>query len=123
MRVISRMRAAARGASSARLDSSRVTTPRAILAAFAVSAIAATALAGCGQRGPLYMPTVPPLPARPNYESAPQPASAPDAASEPVGTVPDTSGTALSLSPDSELNSVPASNGAAQPASGATPNP
>lgn len=131
MRVISRMRAAARGASSARretsLDSSRVVKPRAILAAFAVSAMAAAALAGCGQRGPLYMPAVPPLPAKPSYESAPQPASAPEAASEPVGSVPDTSGTPLSLSPDSELNSVPADHGSdqpgSQPASGATPNP
>ncbi|QGZ62526.1 hypothetical protein FAZ98_12750 [Paraburkholderia acidisoli] len=131
MRVIFRMRAAARGVSSARLETSRETTrhasPRAILAAFAVGAIAVSALAGCGQRGPLYMPAVPPLPAKPNYETAPQPASGAEAASEPVGSVPDTTGTPLSLSPDSELNSVPASNGAAQPASqpatGATPNP
>jgi predicted small lipoprotein YifL len=109
MRVISQMRAAA----------SRVSTRRAILAAFAISAVA---LAGCGQRGPLYMPTVPPLPPKPSFETEPQ-AGAPEsasAASAPVGTIPDTSGTPLSLSPDNDLSTTPA-NGSPQPASDATP--
>ncbi len=113
MRVISRTRAAAPSA----------WTPRAILAAFAISAVA---LAGCGQRGALYMPNVPPLPPKPNFETAqPEtgaatPASAPESASAPVGTVPDTSGTPLSLSPDSELSTTPAT-GSPQTASDATP--
>ncbi|SDD87152.1 lipoprotein-attachment site-containing protein [Paraburkholderia lycopersici] len=110
MRVISQMRAAA----------SRVSTPGAILAAFAVCAVA---LAGCGQRGPLYMPTVPPLPPKPSFETAPPQtgASAPEAASAPVGSIPDTSGTPLSLSPDSEVSTPSATTGSPQPASGATP--
>lgn len=114
MRVISWTRAAAPSA----------WTPRAILAAFAISAVA---LAGCGQRGALYMPTVPPLPPKPNFETAqPEtgtatPASAAESASAPVGTIPDTSGTALSLSPDSELSTTPATTGSPQPASDATP--
>ncbi|WP_322033547.1 LPS translocon maturation chaperone LptM [Paraburkholderia sp. J76] len=112
MRVISWTRAAA---PSAR-------TSRAILAAFAISAVA---LAGCGQRGALYMPTVPPLPPKPNFETAqPEtaaPASAPESVSEPVGTIPDTSGTPLSLSPDPELSTAPATTEGPQPASDATP--
>ncbi|CAD6557588.1 hypothetical protein LMG27952_06398 [Paraburkholderia hiiakae] len=114
MRVISWTRAAAPSA----------WTPRAILAAFAISAVA---LAGCGQRGALYMPTVPPLPPKPNFETAqPEtgtatPASAPESASAPVGTIPDTSGTPLSLSPDPELSTTPATTGSPQPASDATP--
>ncbi|MEM5315840.1 lipoprotein [Paraburkholderia sp. JHI869] len=112
MRVISWTRAAAPGA----------WTPRAILAAFAISAVA---LAGCGQRGSLYMPNVPPLPPKPNFETAqPEtatPASAPESASAPAGMIPDTSGTPLSLSPDSELSTTPATTGSPQPASDATP--
>lgn len=117
MRVISRTRAAAPSA----------WTPRAILAAFAIGAVA---LAGCGQRGALYMPTVPPLPPKPNFETTqPQtgatpagvPASASESASAPVGTIPDTSGTPLSLSPDTELGTTPATTGSPQAASDATP--
>ena len=117
MRVISWTRAAAPSA----------WTPRAILAAFALSAVA---LAGCGQRGALYMPTVPPLPPKPNFETsqpetgatpASAPASAPESASAPVGMIPDTSGTPLSLSPDTDLNATPATTGSPQPASDATP--
>ncbi|MEM5451811.1 lipoprotein [Paraburkholderia sp. BR14263] len=117
MRVISRTRAAAPSA----------WTPRAILAAFAIGAVA---LAGCGQRGALYMPTVPPLPPKPNFEttqpetgatSAGAPASAPESASAPIGTIPDTSGTPLSLSPDTELGTPPATTGSPQAASDATP--
>ncbi|MCP3725495.1 lipoprotein [Paraburkholderia sp. CNPSo 3272] len=113
MRVISRTRAAAPSA----------WTPRAILAAFAIGA---AALAGCGQRGALYMPTVPPLPPKPNFETTqPEtgatPASAPESASAPVGTIPDTSGTPLSLSPDTELGTTPATTGSPQAASDATP--
>jgi predicted small lipoprotein YifL len=82
----------------------------AIVAALAISAGAL--LAACGQRGPLYLPVTPPIPARP-ASLPPLPASgaknanAPAAASSAIGTgdVPDTSGTALSLSPDDNLKS------------------
>ncbi|NLP65279.1 LPS translocon maturation chaperone LptM [Paraburkholderia sacchari] len=120
MRVNSRMRAPA----------SRVSTPRAILAAFAIGAVAALSLAGCGQRGPLYMPKVPPLPQKPNFETQtddnaqPTPATALPASGVQAGELPDTSGTPLSLSPDAELKSVPASGAQPdlQPASAAAPN-
>ncbi|QIN63227.1 hypothetical protein SBC1_32570 [Caballeronia sp. SBC1] len=95
----------------------------AIVAALAISA--GTLLAACGQRGPLYLPTTPPIPARPasmqplpasNAESASAPASNAESASAPAaassasavestGDVPDTSGTALSLSPDDNMKS------------------
>ena len=72
------------------------------------------------------MPNVPPLPPQPNFETrSPEtgesPASAPESASAPVGSIPDTTGTPLSLSPDTELSTTPATTGSQQPASGATP--
>ncbi|WJF90578.1 lipoprotein [Paraburkholderia bonniea] len=91
----------------------------AIVAALAVGT--AGLLGGCGQRGALYLPTVPPLPAKPLYQ---QPASntQPDtdtaaSASRAVGTVPDTSGEPLplTLSPDDELRTLPASGSAPTP--------
>ncbi|CAD6557937.1 LPS translocon maturation chaperone LptM [Paraburkholderia metrosideri] len=115
MRVVSRMRAAAPG--------------RAIVAGLAI--LAGCALAGCGQRGALYLPNVPPLPAPPaSRTQAPSPDDVkPDTSSaSEVGTVPDTSGTALSLSPETELAAPPASAASAAsgtsaplPASGVTP--
>jgi predicted small lipoprotein YifL len=84
----------------------------AIVAALAISA--GTLLTACGQRGPLYLPVAPPLPARP-ASLPPLPVSgakAPDAASSVVDStdVPDTSGTPLSLAPDDDLKpSSPAS--------------
>jgi predicted small lipoprotein YifL len=114
----------------------------AIVAALAV--IGGTALGGCGQRGPLYLPTVPPLPHKPTDQTEPPPSDVrPDAetASRPAssatgamgnsvpgsmaGSMPDKSGTPLSLSPDSELGSSPnasPSPPAPRPASGAFPN-
>lgn len=81
---------------------------RAIVAVLAI--LAGCALAGCGQRGSLYLPTVPPLPAKPVERTQ----TPPDAAqSKPsttnMGTVPDTSGTPLSLAPENELAAPPAS--------------
>lgn len=117
MRVNFRMRAPA----------SRVSTPRAILAAFAIGAVATLSLAGCGQKGPLYMPTVPPLPQKPNLETLPEdnaqptPATALPASGVQAGELPDTSGTPLTLSPDTELKSAPTAASDAQPASAATP--
>ncbi|ACC71973.1 lipoprotein [Paraburkholderia phymatum] len=87
-----------------------------ILAILAI--VAGVALSGCGQRGSLYMPTVPPLPAKPVQT---QPASSDATKSDDAqGSIPDTSGTPLSLSPDSELRTAPNSNMPAQPASGAS---
>jgi predicted small lipoprotein YifL len=80
----------------------------AIVAALAISA--GTLLAACGQRGPLYLPVAPPIPARP-ASMPPLPASVPATAAssassvDSTGDVPDTSGTALSLSPDDNMKS------------------
>jgi hypothetical protein len=69
------------------------------------------------------MPTVPPLPQKPNFETQPQPEDVkptPDtasSASEPAGSIPDTSGTPLSLTPDEALTPSPSS-----PASPAAPS-
>ncbi|RAS27120.1 LPS translocon maturation chaperone LptM [Paraburkholderia bryophila] len=113
MRVVSRMRAAAPG--------------RAIVAGLAI--LAGCALAGCGQRGSLYLPTVPPLPAKPADRTQAPPAATnptvnPDTPS-PMGEVPDTSGSPLSLAPETELATPPASAASATaaplPASAATP--
>lgn len=110
MRVISRVRAAAPG----------VATRGAILAVSAVFA-----LVGCGQRGALYMPTVPPLPPKPNFETQDAGTTAPEAASGAsgvdAGSIPDTSGTPLTLSPDTELGTTPTAPASPQPASGAMP--
>ncbi|CAE6802246.1 LPS translocon maturation chaperone LptM [Paraburkholderia haematera] len=115
MRVVSRMRAGAPG--------------RAIVAGLAI--LAGCALAGCGQRGSLYLPTVPPLPAKPIDRTQPLPsASSGEVKSgaqtaSPMGEVPDTTGAPLSLSPESELAAPPASAASAaapvQPASAVTP--
>src|ERR1700710_948695 len=94
----------------------------AIVAALVISA--GTLLAACGQRGPLYLPVAPPIPARP-ASMPPLPvsdakrASTPTAASsvDATGDVPDTSGTALSLSPDDNLRSSPSSASAPKAAS------
>ncbi|MFL9866376.1 lipoprotein [Paraburkholderia fungorum] len=115
MRVVSRMRAAAPG--------------RAIVAGLAI--LAGCALAGCGQRGSLYLPVVPPLPAKPVDRTQALPSASsgevksgtPNAS--PAGEIPDTSGAPLSLSPETELAAPPAAGASAatpvQPASAATP--
>jgi predicted small lipoprotein YifL len=107
MRVVSRMRVAA---------------PRAIVAALVI--VAGCVLGGCGQRGGLYEPIVPPLPAKPTDETqAPSPDAVKPDSDAASGTVPDTSGTPLSLSPETELRTVPDSAALEpqQPASGSTP--
>ncbi|HXZ09715.1 MAG TPA: lipoprotein, partial [Paraburkholderia sp.] len=94
----------------------------AIVAALAV--LAGASLSGCGNRGPLYLPTVPPLPAQPSSMQTQAPSANDAAASAPViGTIPDTSGTPLSLSPDDQLRTEPGSDSTpstARPASGAS---
>lgn len=109
MRVVTRMRAAA--------------PSRAIVAVLAI--LAGCALTGCGQRGSLYLPTVPPLPAPPaNRTQTPPPDQAKPGAGNAAdtSTVPDTSGTPLSLAPANELATPPASGAAAPlPASAVPP--
>jgi hypothetical protein len=117
MRVVSRMRAVAPG-----FRQPRAAAPRAIVAALVI--VAGCALGGCGQRGALYLPTVPPLPAKPTDETqAPSPDAVMPDSEAASGTVPDTSGTPLSLSPETELHTVPdsAASEPQQPASGSTP--
>jgi hypothetical protein len=85
--------------------------------------VAGCALGGCGQRGALYLPTVPPLPAKPTDETqAPSPDTVKPDTQAASGTVPDTSGTALSLSPETELHTAPdaAASAPQLPASGST---
>jgi predicted small lipoprotein YifL len=75
----------------------------------ALSILAAGVLAGCGQRGPLYLPTVPPLPPKPQQQT--QPPSPDDVKPNPEtasSSIPDTSGEPLTLSPDDTMQ-TPAS--------------
>ena len=82
--------------------------------------VAGVALSGCGQRGSLYLPTVPPLPAKPTAQTTPSSSDEVKPGANAEGSIPDTSGTPLSLSPDSELRTAPKSDAPAQPASGAS---
>jgi len=99
----------------------------AIVAALAI--LAGASLSGCGNRGPLYLPTVPPLPPQPGSMQTQAPSandassSATPASAAVIGTLPDTSGTPLSLSPDDQLRTEPGSDSTpstARPASGAS---
>lgn len=84
---------------------------------FRMSAIVAALaiLAGCGQRGPLYLPTVPPLPAKPIQQQDTPPSDVtPTDENASSDSIPDSSGTPLTLSP--ELSS--GTSKAAAPASG-----
>ncbi|MBN3803002.1 lipoprotein [Paraburkholderia sp. Ac-20336] len=96
MRVVSRMRAAAPG--------------RAIVAVLAI--FAGCVLAGCGQRGSLYLPTVPPMPAPPAHRTqtpAPDQTQPASGSAADMGSIPDTSGTPLTLAPEDQLATPPAS--------------
>ncbi|MEM5388002.1 lipoprotein [Paraburkholderia phymatum] len=112
MRVVFRMSAAATDVLAPRGWS------RAIVATLAI--VAGVALNGCGQRGSLYLPTVPPLPAKPSEQTQTSPDAMKPGAESARDSVPDTSGTPLSLSPDTELRTAPNTNAPAQPASGAS---
>jgi len=90
----------------------------AIVAAVSICAAATVTLSGCGQRGPLYFPVVPPMPQRPdNLQDTPPSDVTPGdetaspagkAGSDVTGDVPDTSGAPLSLAPETDLKSTPA---------------
>ncbi|MBN3792988.1 lipoprotein [Burkholderia sp. Ac-20353] len=89
---------------------------------FRMSAIVAALaiLAGCGQRGPLYLPTVPPLPQKPVEQQQDTPPSDVKPTDETAtDSMPDTSGTPLTLSPElsSGASGVPAPAPASGPAS------
>jgi hypothetical protein len=117
---------------------------RAIVAGLAILAgcVASCALTGCGQRGSLYLPTVPPMPAKPIERTQPPSPDTAETGSNSgsnsgsntgadTGSVPDTSGTPLSLAPETDLATPPASadsaasaapgSSAPLPASSATP--
>ncbi|EMN1929272.1 lipoprotein [Burkholderia ambifaria] len=83
---------------------------------FRMSAIVAALaiLAGCGQRGPLYLPTVPPLPAKPIQQQDTPPSDVKPTDENASDSIPDSSGTPLTLSPELS-SSAPKS---ATPASG-----
>ncbi|WP_459707896.1 LPS translocon maturation chaperone LptM [Paraburkholderia sp. 2C] len=70
----------------------------------ALSVLAAVVLTGCGQRGALYLPTVPPLPPKPQEQTQPpspdEVKPTPETASS---SIPDTTGEPLSLSPDEAM--------------------
>ncbi|KIG08362.1 LPS translocon maturation chaperone LptM [Caballeronia concitans] len=100
----------------------------AIVAAVSVCAAATVTLGGCGQRGPLYLPVVPPVPQRPdNLQDTPPSDVTPSdetasrarsarAESGASGDIPDTSGEPLSLAPETDLKSAPAAPKAASSA-------
>ncbi|MEA3121006.1 MAG: hypothetical protein QOH33_547 [Paraburkholderia sp.] len=73
----------------------------AIVAALIVAVASTTALTGCGQTGPLYLPTVPPLPPKPGAQTTATPpenaASDAEAASSPDASAP------VTLAPADEL--------------------
>ncbi|SAK98572.1 LPS translocon maturation chaperone LptM [Caballeronia ptereochthonis] len=93
----------------------------AIVAALSLGAAATLTLGGCGQRGPLYLPTVPPLPQRPNdlQNTPPSDVTPSDETALRRGTVPDTSGEPLTLSPETDLKSGPNAASAPKAASSA----
>ncbi|KWB65929.1 LPS translocon maturation chaperone LptM [Burkholderia ubonensis] len=85
---------------------------------FRMSAIVAALaiLAGCGQSGPLYLPSVPPLPPKPVDQQRGAPPSdvkPTDETASSSESMPDTSGTPLTLSPELSSGAV-----APAPASG-----
>lgn len=85
----------------------------AIVAALSIGAAATITLGGCGQRGSLYLPKVPPLPQRPNDLQNTPPSNV------TPGSIPDTSGQPLSLSPETDLKTSPNAASAPKAASSA----
>ncbi|WP_338340715.1 LPS translocon maturation chaperone LptM [Burkholderia vietnamiensis] len=86
---------------------------------FRMSAIVAALaiLAGCGQRGPLYLPTVPPLPAKPIQQQDTPPSDVtPTDENVSYDSIPDSSGTPLTLSPELSSSTSKAATAASSPA-------
>ena len=81
--------------------------------AFRMSAIVAALaiLAGCGQRGPLYLPNVPTLPQKPIEQRDPPPSDVkPSDETASSESMPDMPGTPLMLSPELSSNSAASAN-------------
>jgi len=93
----------------------------AIVAALSIGAAATLSLGGCGQRGPLYLPRVPPLPQRPNdlQNTPPSNVTPGSETASRAGSIPDTSGQPLSLSPETDLKTSPNAASAPKAASSA----
>jgi len=82
--------------------------------------LGAAALGGCGQRGPLYMPTVPPLPTPPSDHTETTPSNVkPDAGA----AASDASAAPLSLAPASALGTPPGAGKAQAASSPASSSP
>jgi predicted small lipoprotein YifL len=96
----------------------------AIVAALTVTVASSAALTGCGQIGPLYLPTVPPLPPKPIAQTEPpeRPASGAEAASSPdVDSEANPEARApLTLTPAGELGASAPRAKPPSPASGAS---
>ncbi|CAB3763126.1 hypothetical protein B7G54_32235 [Burkholderia puraquae] len=79
---------------------------------FRMSAIVAALaiLAGCGQSGALYLPTVPPMPKPLQQQDTPPSDVKPTDENASSDSVPDSSGTPLTLSPElsSGVSTMPA---------------
>jgi predicted small lipoprotein YifL len=82
----------------------------AIVAALAVATSAA--LTGCGQRGPLYLPSVPPLPEKPVVRTEPEAPAASSGSQAP-----------LTLAPADSLGTATDTDSTAAPAAASNPAP
>jgi hypothetical protein len=82
----------------------------AIVAALAVATSAA--LTGCGQRGPLYLPSVPPLPEKPGVRTVPEAPAASNGSQAP-----------LTLAPADSLGTAPGTGRTTAPAAASSPAP
>ncbi|MGN6806588.1 MAG: LPS translocon maturation chaperone LptM [Trinickia sp.] len=92
----------------------------AIVAALAVAT--SVSIAGCGQRGPLYLPSVPPLPPKPAERTEPSSERTPAALPEPdAQQAPDDSASKpLMLAPADQLGGAASGVRAPSPASAAS---
>ncbi|MCG1041887.1 lipoprotein [Mycetohabitans sp. B8] len=91
---------------------------RACAVSYGIVAWGVAVLAGCGQRGPLYLPSVPPLPERPAFIAPSASATATSSASSATGASatpsPNPSQRGLRIAPD--LSAPRSAPDTAQPA-------
>jgi len=94
----------------------------AIVAALAVAT--SVSIAGCGQRGPLYLPTVPPLPSKPVEHTEPStqraPAALPDTGTDAQPEPDASAGKPLTLESAEQLGGAASGTRAPLPASAAS---
>ena len=85
---------------------------------FRMSAIVAALaiLAGCGQSGALYLPTVPPMPKPIQQQDTPPSDVKPTDENASYDSIPDSSGTPLTLSPELSSSTSKAATAASSPA-------